>query len=541
MKTRSNQFFKFLAIIGICLSLAGMITIVVEARMTPGQETQHPLLTDGGDRAGGTISGEVTCLGFISDAVNEVFVDLHTDISAPPETSIHITCNQPFEITDIPDGTYYVGAWLDENDSGSGPPDDGEPHAWYGAPDPLVISSGEPSYSNVDLVLARYVERVSLFDDKGDLVERDWVSEDASISADGRFVVFYSRNQTYTSSGVFIFDRESNTPTTFGALDFGSFFYAPDISADGNFVTVAYRYDPAEGDSIERLVIKEWAVEPENVTVIEPWETNSPYFDAPSISGDGCRVAFEFKYEDISDNDVRDIYLYDCNSEETTLISVAANGVDPGNGQSYNPAISDDGRFVAFQSRATDLLEDPPSMSGNLFYVRDIEAGTTELIPLPEGVYDGDYFYGAPSISANGRFVAFEYNYDIFVHDRDTRITKMISLINGQPSGYSEYPSISGDGRFVSCAYYYQDENEDWFGDLNIYDLQTGFLKVATKGLGGEPDVYPEYTVISSDGLYVTFESEASDLVVDDTNGTKDVFGYVNQPSSYIYLPIIIK
>lgn len=536
MKGKLRTIYKSMFLIGICLTLIGVITVAVQANVSTKQITYHEIhqagLIDGESRAVGTISGEVLCLGFISDATNVVFVDLHTDVTLPPVDTIHISCNQLYQFPDVPDGTYYIGSWLDENDSGGGPPDSGEPTAWYGDQDPIVISSETPSHTDVNIDLARYIERVSLFNDgAGGLEERDWDSYDPSISGDGRYVVFNTWwDYIIFNRGVYIFDRELNITTHFSTNDprAEEYYKSPDISADGNYVSLAYNDDLFY--YTYELLIKEWAVDPENLTVIEPWETNSPYFDKPSISGDGCRVAFEFEYGDTLENYARDIYLYDCNTEDTTLISVAMNGTGSGNGQSYDPAISDDGLFVAFKSRATDLVDPPPTITGNLIYVRDIEAGITELIPLPEGISGGD-FNDAPSISADGRYVAFEYNYEVFVHDRKTGGTRMISLINGEPSGDSEDPSISGDGRFVTYTTYRQDENESWFGDIFVNDLETGTIKMVTKGFEGQPEKYSGHPVISANGRFIAFRSDASDLVVDDNNGTKDVFVYANEPA----------
>ncbi len=96
---------------------------------------------------GGSISGTVTC-----NSPHTVFVDLWVDDynSPPPKDSINIACGESYSFTNLPDGTYYVGAWIDLNESGDGPPDPGEPYAWYGEPSGVTINDGE-NRENIDI------------------------------------------------------------------------------------------------------------------------------------------------------------------------------------------------------------------------------------------------------------------------------------------------------------------------------------------------------------------------------------------------------
>lgn len=94
----------------------------------------------------GSIQGTVTC-----NSTHTVFVDLYVDeTSPPPEVSTQINCNESYSFDDLPDGTYYVGAWIDLNESGGGPPDEGEPTAWYGEPSEVTIIDGE-TRENIDI------------------------------------------------------------------------------------------------------------------------------------------------------------------------------------------------------------------------------------------------------------------------------------------------------------------------------------------------------------------------------------------------------
>lgn len=96
---------------------------------------------------GGSISGTVNC-----NSPHPVFVDLWVNDynSPPPQDSINIACGESYSFTNLPDGTYYVGAWIDLDESGDGPPDPGEPYAWYGDPTAVTIIDGEIR-ENIDI------------------------------------------------------------------------------------------------------------------------------------------------------------------------------------------------------------------------------------------------------------------------------------------------------------------------------------------------------------------------------------------------------
>jgi len=95
----------------------------------------------------GSISGTVSC-----SSIHTVFVDLWVDdyTTPPPVDSTTIACGESYSFTNLPDGTYYVGAWIDLNESGGGPPDEGEPSAWYGDPTAITIVDGEIK-ENIDI------------------------------------------------------------------------------------------------------------------------------------------------------------------------------------------------------------------------------------------------------------------------------------------------------------------------------------------------------------------------------------------------------
>ena len=177
----------------------------------------------------------------------------------------------------------------------------------------------------------------------------------------------------------------------------------------------------------------------------------------PSISADGRFVAFRSDADNLSDEDrdgTDDVFVRDLQEQATTLVSVA------GDGNSRGPSISADGHLVAFESDARNLSDEDHDGNPDIF-LRDMASGTTALVTGP--AIDGGALEA--SISADGRFVAFEaevnqpggepnLGQNIFVHDLRTKTTTFVSRASGASGaagdGDSFNPSISGDGRFVA-------------------------------------------------------------------------------------------
>jgi uncharacterized repeat protein (TIGR01451 family) len=186
------------------------------------------------------------------------------------------------------------------------------------------------------------------------------------------------------------------------------------------------------------------------------------------ISADNRYVVFVSASDQLVAGDVNnrpDVFLRDRQTGITTIVSRASDG-SQANDYSGTPVISADGRYVAFVSWASNLA--PLSSYNNSFavFVRDLQAGTTELASVSTNGAVANYGAFGPAISADGRYVAFAsasdtlvpgdtnvYNYDIFVRDRVMGTTERVSL---RPDGSqivgsdSESPSISADGRRVA-------------------------------------------------------------------------------------------
>jgi Tol biopolymer transport system component len=212
-----------------------------------------------------------------------------------------------------------------------------------------------------------------------------------------------------------------------------------------------------------------------------------------------------------------------------------------GNNYSGSPSISADGRYVAFRSEATNLVAGDTNNTADVF-VRDRLAGTTERVSLSTAGVQGNNFSGYPSISADGRIVAFasvatnlvsgdtNQSYDIFVRDRLSGTTERVSVATGgaQGNNSSTYPAISADGNwvvFTSVASNLVAGDTNGASDVFVRDLVSATTERASVATGGaEGNGASGGPVISADGRYVAFLSTATNLVSGDTNGFMDIF-----------------
>ena len=274
---------------------------------------------------------------------------------------------------------------------------------------------------------------------------------------------------------------------------------------------------------------------------------------APGINADGRFVAFpsranNFTYEDGSDQG--DVFLHDTQTGETTLITSTTDGSPSNdNGSRFTPpGVSDDGNIVSFVSNSTNLV---PGASEDGWYVfaRNRSAGTT----LRVGLVGGGGHSGSErplSMTGDGRFVAFESysenlgnglpRYQIFVRDMQTAGMTLVSVASdGTPGDHDGLaPSLSSDGRFVafesrSTSLVVGDTN-GWnpcYGDdIFVHDLATEeTTRVSVDSSGAQANCDSHLPSVSADGRYVAFSSLASNLVPDDTNGANDVFVHDRQ------------
>ena len=228
---------------------------------------------------------------------------------------------------------------------------------------------------------------------------------------------------------------------------------------------------------------------------------------------------------------------------QTVRASVSTTGVS-GNGGSLRPSISADGRYVAFESQASNLGGGGGAAH---VFVRDRLTNVTTRVSGPRvGAPGAGGNSTRPSISADGRYVAFHSfasnlvlgdtnsAADVFVRDRVTEETTRVSVASGgtQVSGASSLPSISADGRLVvfeSVAANVVANDTNNGSDIFVHDRMTGEttrVSVSSEGTqaNGSSGTGNSPSSISADGRYVAFRSAATNLVSGDTNNAGDIF-----------------
>lgn len=264
----------------------------------------------------------------------------------------------------------------------------------------------------------------------------------------------------------------------------------------------------------------------------------------PVISADGRYVAFESSATNLVNFDTNgrsDVFVHDRRSGKTRRMSIRTNGDQAFGGDSRSASISADGRYVAFWSSATNLVNSDTNGTTDVF-VRDRKMRRTRRVSVRSNGDQADGGSSAPAISANGRFVAFQSNatnlakgdtngvVDIFIHDRKTGKTRRLSIhSNGtQATVNSLAPAISGNGRFVAfqsldVGLVQGDTNDR--RDVFVRDRKTGKTRrVSLRSSGKQANGSSEEATISGDGRYVAFASRATNLVKSDTNDVIDIF-----------------
>jgi len=384
-----------------------------------------------------------------------------------------------------------------------------------------------------------------------------------SISADGRYVAFMSSasnlvdGDTNGYQDVFVHDRQtgetervsvsSNSEQSNNISCDTRFINCLSMSADGRFV--AFSSDASnlvDGDthgSTDVFVHDRQTGETVRVSVNSNGEQGNNSSDVPTISADGRYVAFESSASNLVDGDTngfyRDIFVHDRQTGETTLVSVSSSG-NQGDG-SWEPTISADGRYVAFESSASNLVYGDTNGTADIF-VHDRQTGETTLVSVNSNSEQGNEFSDLPSLSADGHYVAFRSyasnlvygdtngTADIFVHDRQTGETTLVSVSSSdeQENDGSWEPTISADGRYVafeSSASNLVDGDTNGYSDVFVHDRQTGETERVSVSSNGEQGNYGSWwSTISADGRYVAFESSASNLVDGETYYSNDVF-----------------
>ncbi len=398
----------------------------------------------------------------------------------------------------------------------------------------------------------------SLISVSSDGTQTNNYSYSPSFSADGRYVVFESlasnlvANDTNGFEDVFVHDRQTGVVSRVSIGSDGtqgnSRSWVPVFSADGRFVafsTNTTNLVAGDTNGVQDVLVHERQTGiTSRVSVSSDGTQANRDSNAVTISADGRFVAFVSAASNLvseDTNNAADIFVHDRQTSTTSRVSVRSDGAQ-GNGSSFEPSISADGRFVAFSSYAHNLLAEETIESWLDVFVHDRQTGITSLVSVSCDGTETNGLSQKPAITPDGRFVAFQSEAtnliasdtnrvsDIYIHDRQTGITSLVSVSSNGTQGNltSYYPVLSADGRFVafvSEATNLVANDTNGVADIFIHDRQTGITSRVSVGSDGtQGDKFSNAPSLSADGRFVAFASKSTNLVIGDTNGQLDVF-----------------
>jgi Tol biopolymer transport system component len=394
----------------------------------------------------------------------------------------------------------------------------------------------------------------------------DGNSLEPAISADGRYVAFASRAKNLSPAAksgkreIFVKDLQtgavalaSEADGAGGAAADGN-SYDASISADGRYVVFASGAEnlSPEDDAFNDVFVRDLLA---GTTTLVSRASGGAGAAAdgestdPSISADGRHVAFVSAANNLTADDVKttqtDVFVRDLDTDATELVSRASGAAGAAAiDYSFEPSISTNGSRVAFTSRAPLVGDDVDEQSfPEDVFVRDRATATTILVSRKSGgagapsEVDSD----EPAISADGLRVAFAssakltgqrgFDINVFVRDLSTEKLMLVSVGDeGKAGDAKRLPSISADGRFVAFQTRGDEVSPvdaDARVDVFVRDMAKGLTVTVsrTSGALGVPADGPSSTPsISADGALVAFDSRASNISGADGDGVADVF-----------------
>ncbi|OZV81054.1 hypothetical protein CA850_13005 [Micromonospora echinospora] len=383
-------------------------------------------------------------------------------------------------------------------------------------------------------------------------------SDDPAISADGRYVTFDSDatnlvpDDTNGVSDIFVRDRITGTTTRVSVSTTGDqangFSRASAISADGRYVayhSLATNLVPDDtNDEIDVFVRDRATGTTTRVSVSTNGYQANHYSELPAISADGRYITYHSLATNLVPRDTNsayDVFVRDQIAGTTRRVSVSTAG-DQGDRDSFEPAISADGRYVSYTSRASNLVPDDANGDLTDVLVWDRTTGSTRRISVSTGGDQGNDDSFTSALSADGRYVSYASDAsnlapgdtnnatDVFVWNRITGTTRRVSVstTGNQGDGFSRSPAISADGRYVtyqSLATNLVPDDTNDVTDIFVRDRITGTTRrVSVSTTGDQANHHSELPAISADGRYITYHSLATNLVPDDTNDVTDIF-----------------
>lgn len=320
-----------------------------------------------------------------------------------------------------------------------------------------------------------------------------------------------------------------------------------DVSADGRYAAfTSAATDLVAGDTngvADVFVVDQRTQQVTRVSVASDGTQANSASDSPSISADGRLIAYHSFASNLVPGDTNtcgDIFVFDRQTGHTSRVNVSGIG-EQSNKESYSPAISADGRCIGFTSAATNLVPDDTNGVYDVF-VYDRPHGEMRRVSTASGGAQSDGHSYAPSLNANGRYVAFYSTAtnlvsgdtnavaDVYVHDRQTGGTVRASVASDGTQGdaASINPSISGDGRYVaffSRATNLIPEILNKEAGVYVFNRQAAQTVKIVADTNEEPDNRGNaWKAISTEGYTIAFRSFVSTLAAGGVKHSGDLF-----------------
>jgi Tol biopolymer transport system component len=417
----------------------------------------------------------------------------------------------------------------------------------------LVFNAGTPNAAeNPQTLYCLDRQKGQINPLKGTGKYSDWLGQEASISADGRFVVICDRrpiaDKPYTDI-LLLIDRKTGQTTEVAKrlTDEGGLSLMPGISADGRFVCYSYlpKTHPSE---IKLFDTQTGKTQPLHLPPLK-----GPLSGRLALSADARYLAFsafqspeeELVKQNLFSNP-KDLYCYDRkNCQLTCLLEGQTAGQWVTNASAI--AISGDGRYIAYDwGRDQRWLED--TKWRREVYLYDRQADRAQLLSVSPPGQLANASVNNPAISSNGRFVSFSSDATnlipnwpkgetgVFIRDRQTGATEAVSINQRGKYGRGLLSSLSADGRFVAFSSYddnlVKDDNNER-SDIFLRDRQqksTELVSIGQNGAAAQVD-FPtpdangaDFPALSANGRFIAFASLASNLVPGDNNRKWDIF-----------------
>lgn len=347
------------------------------------------------------------------------------------------------------------------------------------------LVEGDNNASN-DLFLRNlHTGEVQLVSSDGNGAQGNAASSQATLSADSRFVAFTSQASNFSE-----IDGSSNQDIYIKNLHTGQLVWASATAQNSQ----------SNGDS-----------------------------QHPSLSANGNLLAFDSLASNLSPidtNNKSDIFLKNLKTGELRLISSNQQGVQ-GNGHSSHPLLSHDGRWLAFESDASNLVANDTNGKRDIF-MKDLQTGMIERLNLASNGQQDNGNAHLEAMSANGRILAFSSDgnnlsagdsnqqTDIFIKNRDKVGVERVSVdsVGRQANGTSHHADLSNDGRLISFSSNASNliaNDGNLSEDIFIKDLQTGAIATVSEMANQAQASDSKLSALSGDGKVVIFHSQKSD------------------------------